>query len=72
MTKASASAALPFSAFATLLLIAFMMGANHVAARLAFNDGVDVATAVTFRSGVTAFVVGLLVWQQRVDRKSVV
>jgi drug/metabolite transporter (DMT)-like permease len=42
-----------------------MMGANHVAARLAFNHGVDVATAVTFRSLVTAFVVGLLVWQQR-------
>ena len=35
-----------------------MMGANHVAARLAFNHGVDVATAVAFRSGVTALVVG--------------
>ena len=58
--------ALPFGAFATLLLIALMMGGNHVAARLAFNHGVDVATAVTFRSGVTALVVGLLVWQQRV------
>jgi hypothetical protein len=34
------------TAFATLLLIALMMGANHVAARLAFNHGVDVATAV--------------------------
>ena len=42
------------TAFATLLLIALMMGANHVAARLAFNHGVDVATAVTFRSAVTA------------------
>jgi drug/metabolite transporter (DMT)-like permease len=48
------------TAFATLLLIAFMMGANHVAARLAFNNGVDVATAVTARSAVTAVVVGLL------------
>jgi drug/metabolite transporter (DMT)-like permease len=38
-----------------------MMGANHVAARLAFNHGVDVATAVMFRSGVTALVVGALV-----------
>ena len=37
-----------------------MMGANHVAARLAFNHGVDVATAVSFRSAVTALVVGLL------------
>src|SRR5690606_26714736 len=52
------------TAFATLLLIAFMMGANHVAARLAFDNGVDVATAVTFRSGVTALAVVLLMrWQ---------
>jgi drug/metabolite transporter (DMT)-like permease len=36
------------------------MGANHVAARVAFNDGVDVATAVAFRSGVTALVLVLL------------
>ena len=54
------------TAFATLLLIALMMGANHVAARLAFNNGVDVATAVTLRSAVTALVVGLIVWTQRV------
>ena len=54
------------TAFATLLLIAFMMGSNHVAARLAFDHGVDVATAVTFRSGITALVVALLVRWQRV------
>ena len=40
----------------TLLLVAFMMGANHVAARVAFNHGVDVVTAVCVRSGVTALV----------------
>ncbi|MBG9389151.1 DMT family transporter [Caenimonas aquaedulcis] len=52
------------TAFATLLLIALMMGANHVAARVAFNHGVDVATAVVFRSSVTALViVGLLAMQ---------
>ena len=34
-----------------------MMGANHVAARIAFNNGVDVATAVVFRSAVTALVI---------------
>lgn len=45
------------TAFATLLLIALMMGANHVAARIAFNHGVDVATAVVFRSTVTALVI---------------
>ena len=38
-----------------------MMGANHVAARLAFNHGVDVATAVAFRSVITALVVSLIV-----------
>jgi drug/metabolite transporter (DMT)-like permease len=61
MSKALApAAALSGTAFATLMLIALMMGANHVAARLAFNDGVDVATAVTFRSAITAAVVTLL------------
>ena len=53
-------------AFALLLVLACLFGGNHVAARFAFNDGVDVATAVTLRSGGTALVVGLLVWQQRV------
>jgi len=60
------TAALSRAAFATLLLIAFMMGANHVAARLAFDNGVSVATAVVFRSGVTALVVGLLLLLYRV------
>jgi drug/metabolite transporter (DMT)-like permease len=60
------SALLTRAAFATLLLIAFMMGANHVAARVAFNHGVDVATAVSFRSTITALVVGLLLLIQRV------
>ncbi len=64
---ASLPAALSGTAFATLLLIAFMMGANHVAARLAFDNGVDVATAVVFRSGVTALVVAVLVRVQGVS-----
>jgi drug/metabolite transporter (DMT)-like permease len=54
------------TAFATLLLIALMMGANHVAARIAFNNGVDVATAVVFRSGITALVIVALLSLQRV------
>ena len=58
--------ALTATAFATLLLIALMMGANHVAARLAFDHGLDVTTAVAVRSGVTALVVGLLVIAQGV------
>jgi drug/metabolite transporter (DMT)-like permease len=59
-TAVKAGRALSSTAFATLLLIAFMMGANHVAARFAFNNGVDVATAVTVRSFVTASVVAVL------------
>lgn len=54
------------AAFFTLLLVACMMGANHVAARFAFNNGLDVATAVAVRSGVTALVVTLLVVMQGV------
>ncbi len=65
-TPAAPSATLTRAAFATLLLIAFVMGANHVAARVAFNHGVDVATAVSFRSVITALVVGLLLVVQRV------
>jgi drug/metabolite transporter (DMT)-like permease len=61
---AASGRALSTTAFATLLLIALMMGANHVAARIAFNNGVDVATAVVFRSAVTASViVAILVLQ---------
>lgn len=41
------------------------MGANHVAARLAFNHGVDVPTAVTVRS-VTTALVGVLLAVQKV------
>ena len=54
------------AAFLTLLTIALMMGANHVAARFAFDSGVDVVTAIAFRSVLTAFVIALIVWQQRV------
>ena len=60
------TSALSVTAFLTLLLIALMMGSNHVAARFAFQNGVDVATAVTFRSAITAIVVGVLLWQQKV------
>ncbi len=68
MSSSPASPArLSLTGFLTLLLIALMMGANHVAARTAFNHGVDVVTAVTFRSTVTAFVVALIVWQQKVS-----
>ena len=61
--------ALSAGAFATLLLIALMMGANHVAARIAFNNGVDVATAVVFRSSVTALVIVAILAVQGVRLK---
>jgi drug/metabolite transporter (DMT)-like permease len=65
VTEISAPArALTVAAFATLLLIALMMGANHVAARIAFDHGVDVITAVTCRSAVTAVVVTLVLLVQ--------
>ena len=61
--------ALSGAAFATLLLIALMMGSNHVAARIAFNHGADVATAVVVRSGVTALVLAAIIAVQRVPVK---
>lgn len=61
----SASAPAP-QAFVTLVLIACLMGGNHVAARVAFDHGVDVVTAVAARSVVTALAVGALVWFSRV------
>jgi drug/metabolite transporter (DMT)-like permease len=61
--------ALNRTAFVTLLLLACLFGANHVAARLAFNHGLDVATAVTVRSLITAAVVALLVLWQGVPRR---
>ena len=67
MTTSAPARALSGTAFATLLLIALMMGANHVAARVAFNNGLDVATAVAVRSIVTAIVVSLLVVIQGVS-----
>ena len=58
--------ALSGAAFAILILIALMMGANHVAARIAFNNGADVATAVVVRSFITAGILGVLIAVHRV------
>lgn len=63
---AGATRQLSIGAFATLVLIALLMGANHVAARVAFNHGADVATAVVFRSVVTTLVILAVVAVQRV------
>ncbi len=66
MSERTTATALSITAFATLLLIALLMGANHVAARVAFDHGVDVVTAVSVRSVVTALVVGTLIVIQHV------
>ena len=69
MTATAPRTRLSATAFATLLLIALMMGSNHVAARFAFQNGVDVATAVSVRSGITAIVVACLLWHHRVSMR---
>ena len=51
---------------AVLLLIALVFGSNHVAARLAFDHGVSVPTAVAFRSVATALFVLVLLRAARV------
>ncbi len=58
-----AKPALHPQAFFTLLLVACLFAANHVAARVAFDHGMDVASAVAVRSLATALVVaGLALW----------
>ena len=50
-----------WAGIALLLLIAVVFGSNHVAARIAFDHGTNVTTAVAFRSAGTAlFVLALL------------
>lgn len=48
-------------AFVALLSLAFLFAGNHIAARVAMDHGVSVATAAASRSLGTALVVGLLV-----------
>ncbi len=43
-----------------LMLLASIFAANHIAARVAFDHGASVAAAVAVRSGITAFVMVLL------------
>jgi len=49
-----------------MLIMATVMGANHIAARIAFDHGVNVTTAVSIRSGVTALAVFALLLAYRV------
>jgi drug/metabolite transporter (DMT)-like permease len=63
------AAALKPQAFFALLLLACAFASNHIAARIAFDHGVDVITAVAVRSLATALVVSLLVMWQGVSLK---
>jgi drug/metabolite transporter (DMT)-like permease len=56
------SKSLSLTAFLTLLLIAFLMGSHHVAGRLAFDSGLNVATAVVVRSFVTVVAVSFILF----------
>ncbi|NDH68939.1 MAG: hypothetical protein EBY22_13745 [Gammaproteobacteria bacterium] len=64
--------ALSLQGFLSLLFVALLMATNHVAARLAFNSGLDIATAVAVRSGTTAIVVGSFASSRRDRRWSIV
>lgn len=56
----------PGLAILVLMGIATTFGSNHVAARLAFDHGASVSTAVAVRSGVTALALLALLHLQRV------
>lgn len=54
-------------AFFLLLSVAVLMGAHHVAARVAFDHGADVTAVIVARSVVTATAAGMLVFANRVS-----
>jgi drug/metabolite transporter (DMT)-like permease len=52
-----------WAGIALLLGMAVVFGSNHIAARIAFEHGANVTTAVAFRStGTALFVLALLLW----------
>ncbi len=66
--------ATPFSrphAILLLLALGVCFGANHVAARVAFDNGVGITTAILMRSGLTALVLLAVVAWQRVAMPAV-
>ena len=58
-----------WAGIALLLLIATVFGSNHIAARIAFDHGTNVTTAVAFRSTGTALIVLLLLFFSRTSLK---
>ncbi len=58
-----------WAGIALLLAIAAIFGGNHIAARIAFDHGTNVTTAVAFRSIGTALIVLLLLLSSRTSLK---
>jgi len=58
-----------WAGIALLLLIATVFGANHIAARIAFDHGTNVTTAVAVRSAGTALAVLLLLLLSKISLK---
>jgi drug/metabolite transporter (DMT)-like permease len=58
-----------WAGIALLLLIATIFGSNHIAARIAFDHGTNVTTAVAFRSTGTALIVLLLLFFSKTSLK---
>ncbi len=68
-SRSSPAVATPFSRPVAVLILACLactFAANHIAARIAFDDGTGVLLAVLCRSGLTLLVlIGILCWQRQ-------
>lgn len=67
MTAVAAPAPLSrYAAVGVLLCIGTLFASNHIAARLTFDDGTGLLTAILWRSGLSlATLLGLVLWQQQ-------
>ena len=53
------------TALTIILVLGVLFGGNHIAARIAFDHGTGLATAVLMRSGLTAVaLLGIVLWQR--------
>ena len=53
------------TALTIILVLGVLFGGNHIAARVAFDHGTGLATAVLMRSGITAVaLLGIVLWQR--------
>jgi len=67
MTPGPGQSALPrHLAVGTLILISTIFAANHVAARVAFDDGAGVLLGVTCRAGASLLaLLGIVLWRRQ-------